>query len=218
MTSLWMHGYAPFLAAIGLLFAIGILEGLALLLGLSVSEQAGSFLVTHFDLNHADADVEIGAFGRFLGWLHVGRVPVLVLLTLLLLGFAMIGFLLQSALHAMAGFTLPPVAAAVLAACGALPFVRRAGAVIARSLPQVESSATSEREFIGRAARIVGGDASVGNAAEARFVDEFGQPHYLRVEPDVAGTTLVRGTIVLIVSRVSGSLYRAIYHPHQELM
>jgi hypothetical protein len=64
--------------------------------------------------------------------------------------------------------------------------------------------------------RIVTGEARQGNPAEARFVDEFGQAHYVRVEPDEAEWVFVRGQTVLIVDRVSGSLYRAIKSPRHD--
>jgi hypothetical protein len=219
MTSLFMPGNEPFVAAIGLMIAIGVLEGIALLVGFSITEHAGSLLAVHFGIDHgADAGPDTGAVGQFLGWLHVGRVPLLILITLFLLGFAIIGLVLQSAMHALAGFALPPALAAFVAACGALPFVRKAGGLIARVLPQNESSAMSEIDFVGRTAQIVTGEASAGNPAEARFVDEFGHPHYVRVEPDDAGKMFARGATVLIVSRVSGSLYRVIENPRPDLL
>jgi hypothetical protein len=218
MTSLFLPGNAPFVVAIALMIAIGLLEGIALLIGFSITEHAGSLLVAHFGVDHADAGAETGVVGQFLGWLHIGRVPLLILLTLFLLGFAILGLVLQTVLQSLGGFTLPPAVAAVLAALGALPFVRQTGGLIARMLPQSESSAVSEIDFIGRAAQIVTGEAAAGNPAEARFVDEFGQPHYVRVEPDDAGQVFPRGTSVLIVSRVSGSVYRVIENPRPDLL
>jgi len=108
--------------------------------------------------------------------------------------------------------------AAAIAALGALPFVRQSAAVVGHYLPQNETSALSEADFVGRTAQIVTGEASSGNPAEARLVDEYGQPHYLRIEPDDAEVRFARGSTVLIVSRVSGSLYRAIANPRPDLL
>jgi hypothetical protein len=218
MTPLLLPGNAPFVAAIGLMIAIGALEGVTLLFGLSVTEHAGSMLVSHFGVDHAGVGADTGVIGQVLGWLHLGRVPLLILLILFLLGFAIIGLLLQSLLHALAGFMLPPAVAAVIAALGALPFVRQSGALVGRYLPQNETSALSEEDFVGRTAQIVTGEASSGNPAEARLVDEYGQQHYLRIEPDDAEVRFARGSTVLIVSRVSGSLYRAIANPRPDLL
>ncbi|SDI81684.1 OB-fold-containig protein [Paraburkholderia phenazinium] len=218
MTPLLLPGNAPFVAAIGLMIAIGALEGVTLLFGLSVTEHAGSMLVSHFGIDHSGTGADTGVVGQVLGWLHLGRVPLLILLILFLLGFAIVGLLLQSLLHALAGFMLPPAVAAVIAALGALPFVRQTGGLAGRYLPQNETSALSEEDFIGRTAQIVTGEASPGNPAEARLVDEYGQPHYLRIEPDDAEVRFARGSTVLIVSRVSGSLYRAIANPRPDLL
>lgn len=216
MTSLLQPGYAPFIMAIGIMIVIAILESITLLFGFSVTTHAGNLLAHQFDIDHAGAGAEPGVIGQFLGWLHVGRVPFLILLVLFLTGFAVAGLLLQALLHALAHFMLPPA----IAACAALPlalgFVRKTGKPIGRLVPQEESSALSEIDFIGRAVRIVTGEATQGTPAEARFVDEFGQPHYVRVEPDDADHRFVRGQTVLIVARVSGSLYRAIKSPRHD--
>jgi hypothetical protein len=200
------------------MIAIGALEGIALLFGLSITEHASSLLVSHFGIDHSDANVDSGSVGQFLGWLHLGRVPLLILLILFLLGFAIVGLILQWLLQTLAGFMLPQAPAAIVAASGALPLVRQTGGLVGRYLPQNESSAVSEMDFIGRTAQIVTGEASMGNPAEARFVDEFGQPHYVRIEPDEADQCFARGVTVLIIARVSGSLYRAIANPRPDLL
>ncbi|WP_322094377.1 OB-fold-containig protein [Paraburkholderia bannensis] len=214
MTSLLQPGYAPFIVAIGLMIVIAVLEGVTLLFGFSVTTHAGNLLAHQlFDIDHAASGAETGFIGQLLGWLHVGRVPFLVLLTLFLTGFAIAGLLLQWVLHALFHFMLPPALAAVVALPFSLLFVRKTGKPLGRLVPQEETSALSEIDFIGRAVRIVTGEATQGNPAEARFVDEFGQAHYVRIEPDEAGLTFVRGQTVLITARVSGSLYRAIVSP-----
>ncbi|MFD1559344.1 YqiJ family protein [Paraburkholderia silviterrae] len=216
MTSLLQPGYAPFIMAIGIMISVGVLEGLTLLFGFSVTGHAGNLIEHHFEIDHTGAGAETGVVAQFLGWLHIGRVPFLILLVLFLTGFAVAGLLLQSIMQALFHFMLPPS----LAACVALPlsllFVRKSGKPIGRLVPQEESSALSEIDFIGRAVRIVTGQASQGNPAEARFVDEFGQAHYVRIEPDDAGQVFVRGQTVLIVARVTGSLYRAIKSPRHD--
>lgn len=219
MNALLLPGNAPFVVAIGLMVLIGVLEGLALLLGLGLSEAAENLLVTHFAIDHVDgAANSASAIGQFLGWLHVGRVPLLVLLVLFLMGFAVIGLAGQSILGATIGYLLPAPIAAALVVPATLPFVRATGALVGRYFPHDETSAISELDFIGRVATVTGGEATLGNAAEARLVDESGQPHYLRIEPDEPGQRMVRGDAVLIVARASGSLYRAIPNPRPDLL
>ncbi|WP_063890150.1 OB-fold-containig protein [Burkholderia sp. MSMB1826] len=218
ISSLMLPGNAPFVAAIGLMIVIGALECVSMLMGLSLTEHAGSLLVLHFGLDHADSGADASVVGQFLGWLHVGRVPLLILLILFLLGFSVVGLALQTSLQAVAGFMMPTALAVGLAAAAALPFVRHTGKFVARFLPQSETTAVSEADFIGRTARIITGEASLGNPAEARLVDEHGQQHYVRVEPDEAGRTFAKGTTVLLVSRISGSRYHAIENPRPELL
>lgn len=219
MNQLLLPGNAPFVVAIGLMVVIGVLEALALLLGLALSQQADSFLVTHFALDHTAASAaDASAIGQFLGWLHVGRVPLLMLIVLFLMGFAIVGLILQWVIAAVAGHLLPVPLAVVLATLGALPFVRATGGVVGRYFPQDESSAISELDFVGRVAQVTLGEASAGNPAQARLVDEYGQAHYLRVEPDEPGQRFPRGETVLIVARTSGTLYRAIVNPRPDLL
>ncbi|NUA30699.1 YqiJ family protein [Cupriavidus basilensis] len=218
MNQLLLPGNAPFVVAIGLMVVIGVLEALALLLGLALSQQADSFLVTHFALDHTDASAaDASAIGQFPGWLHVGRVPLLMLVVLFLTGFAIVGLILQWVIAAVAGHLLPVPLAVVLATLGALPFVRATGGVVGRHFPQDESAAISELDFVGRVAQVTLGEASAGNPAQARLVDEYGQPHYLRVEPDEPGQRFPRGETVPIVARASGTLYRAIVNPRPDL-
>ncbi|MHA7681250.1 OB-fold-containig protein [Cupriavidus sp. PET2-C1] len=219
MNQLLLPGNAPFVVAIGLMVVIGVLEALAMLLGLALSQQADSFLVTHFALDHTDASsADAGAIGQFLGWLHLGRVPLLMLVVLFLMGFAIVGLILQWVIAAVAGHLLPVPLAVVLATLGALPFVRATGSLVGRYFPQDESSAISELDFVGRVAQVTLGEASAGNPAQARLVDEYGQAHYLRVEPDEPGQRFPRGATVLIVARTSGTLYRAIVNPRPDLL
>ncbi len=219
MNQLLLPGNAPFVVAIGLMVVIGMLEALAMLLGFGLSQHADSFLVTHFAIDHTDAAAaDAGAVGQFLGWLHVGRVPLLMLVVLFLMGFAIVGLVLQWAMGAVAGHLLPVPIAVGLATLGALPFVRQTGALVARYFPQDESSAVSELDFVGRVAQVTVGEAAAGNPAEARLMDEYGQPHYIRVEPDQPDQRFPRGESVLIVARVSGTLYRVIANPRPDLL
>ena len=216
MTSLLQPGYAPFIAAIGLMIAIGVLESLTLLLGFSAVGHAGNMIAHHIEISHAESGAESGPIAQFLGWLHLGRVPFLILLVLFLTGFSVAGLLLQSILHALLHFMLPPLIAACLALPPSLFVVRCVGKPIGRLVPQEESSALSEIDFVGRPVRIVTGEASQGIPAEARFVDEFGQAHYVRIEPDEADQVFVRGQTVLIDGRGPGSTFRAIKNPRHD--
>lgn len=193
-----------------MMVALGIVELAALLIGFSLTERAGGLLVGHFGLDHADSDADIGAVGQCLAWLHVGRVPMLVVLTLILLGFSVGGLSLQYVVHACFGVMLSPSVAAVIAMPGALIITRHFGGLIGKYVPAVQSSALSEAEFVGSVAQIVTGIASKGMPTQARLVDRYGQPHYVRVEPRNEGMSLAKGMKVVLVEQISESLYFAV--------
>ena len=96
----------PFTVAALLLVAIAVIEGLALLVGMSLSGWLDHFVP---DAAHG---VE-GVSDSWLGWLHVGKVPILVLLVILLTAFALIGYVLNALVHGTFGFYPPaPISAA----------------------------------------------------------------------------------------------------------
>jgi hypothetical protein len=206
MTSLLASGNAPFFIAIALMCVIGLIEALALLVGFSFTEHASGALTDLFQLDHA-APGELGFAGQSLCWLHVGRIPLLVLLVLFLCGFALAGICLQWATHRLFGITVPVALAVPIAVVAAIFFVRSGGKLVAHFVPAIETTALTEESFVGHMVRIVTGEASRGKPAEARFTDRFGQAHYVRVEPEHAAQTFPRGMQVQLVARVSASVY-----------
>lgn len=213
MNVLFSSANVPFLVALLLMLVIGVLETLALLIGSSVFEHIDDFFSTHIDIESGD-----GLIAQGLGWLHVGRAPMLVLIVLFLGGFAVIGLIGQWLFASILGFQLPSILAVIGAFVLALPFVRTTGGLIARYVPRDETTAVSEDSFVGRLAVMTGAPATYGLPAEAKLTDEHGQTHYILVEPDEIETTLVRGETVLIVARISGTQFRAIHNPRPDLL
>lgn len=194
----------PFWVALLLILGIALLEGIGLLLAVSPSNAVDAWL-PDFD----DAEW----LGRLLGWLHLGRLPSLILLLLFLTGFALFGFALQHLLLGLTGHALPAALASVLAIPAGITTTRSLGSMLARILPRDESSAVSDHSFVGRSAIISAGHARRGLAAQARVKDQHGRTHFLMVEPDLEDELLDEGSEVLLVSK-PGSFYRAIHHPH----
>jgi hypothetical protein len=83
-------------------------------------------------------------------------------------------------------------------------------------IPKDETEVVSENSFIGRVAVITLGEALRGKPAEAKLTDQFGQDHYLMVEPDQEIETFPQGTEVLIVRR-QGAVFTGITNPHPGL-
>jgi len=196
----------PFWVALLLILGIALLEGIGLLLAVSPGNVVDAWL-PDFD----DAEW----LGRLLGWLHLGRLPSLILLLLFLTGFALFGFALQHLLLALTGHALPAVLAGVLAVPAGMATTRSLGSMLARILPKDESSAVSDHSFVGRSAIISAGHARRGLAAQARVKDQHGRTHFLMVEPDLEDELLNEGSEVLLVSKPD-SFYRAIHHPHPD--
>jgi len=178
---------------------------LAVLVGLAIGEGIGAFVAASpsawLDDLLPDRDLDHdGAVDGPLGWLHVGKVPLLVLLILFLFGFALCGYLVQMFARGVFGGFAP-------AWIAVLPAI----------VPKDESSAVSELSLIGRAGLVTAGTARSGLAAQVRVRDALGRAHYLMVEPDLPDDTFPEGTAVLIVKKV-GAIYRGIRNPHPDLL
>lgn len=196
----------PFAAALAVLVGLAVIEGLGLLIAHSPSSMIDSLM----------PDM-VGAADGPLGWLHLGKVPALVLLILFLAGFAITGYLIQGISYKVAGVMWPAWAVAIPAVFAGFATVKALGALLARIMPKDETSAVSELSLIGRAGVIVRGHAKMGAAAEAKVRDMHGRPHYVMVEPDFEDQVFAEGSEVLLVKKV-GVSFRCIRNPHPELL
>lgn len=198
----------PFGVAFALIVGVALLEGLGLMLAHSPSNMLDDWLP---DIDH-DSGLD-----KVLGWLHLGRVPSLVLLLLFLIGYAVFGYSLQLVMRGLVGHYLPAWLAGLAAVPAGLATVRALGALVAHIVPRDESSAVSELSLLGRVAVVSAGLARQGLAAQARVRDEHGRTHFVLVEPDLADENFEEGSELLLVKKL-GAVYRAIRNPHPELM
>jgi hypothetical protein len=196
----------PFGSALALMVALAVIEGFGLMLAASPSSWLDGLLPNAVD----------GVDGP-LGWLHLGKVPILVLLMLFLAGFALTGYAVQGIVHAILGFWLPTLIAIIPALFGGLSTVSAMGSLLAKLNISDETSAVSELSLIGRAGVVVRGTARADLAAEAKVRDHHGKVNYVMVVPDVDGQTFSEGAAVLLVKKV-GASYRCISNPHPELL
>jgi membrane protein implicated in regulation of membrane protease activity len=186
--------------------SLSVLEGVGLLIAHSPSQL----------LDNLIPDAPDGVAGP-MGWLHVGKVPILVLLILFLTGFALAGYLIQGVALSLSGALLPAWVASIPAALAGLSITSALGGLLARVMPQDETSAISEQSLIGRAGVVVRGAARAGMAAEAKVRDIHGRAHYVMVEPDLPEQVFEEGASVLLVKKV-GVSFRCIANPHPELL
>lgn len=198
-----------FTVALAIMLVIAVMEGIAMFLGAGLSEFVDAMLPeTEFDVDF-DVDVDTSAFSRFLGWLRVGRVPVLMLLIVFLTAFGLIGLTLQSFVMGVIGFYLPAWMAVIPAFAASLPVVRIGGGALAALIPNDETDAVSSDTFVGRVAVITLGTASAGSPAEAKLTDEHGHTHYIMVEPDEPLLRFEQGSAVLLTEH-HGAVFKGI--------
>lgn len=198
----------PFGIGFALIIGIALLEGLGMLISMSPSNLLDNLL--------PEIDGDTG-LDRVLGWLHIGKVPALVLLLLFLAGYTVFGYSLQVVAYGLLGSYLPAVLAGLLAVPAGMATVRGLGSLIAHIIPSDETSAVSEQSLVGRVGVVVGGVARRGLAAQVRVKDKHGRSHYLMVEPDIDDEVFDEGSQVLIV-RKAGAFFRCIANPHPTLM
>ncbi|MDD1620289.1 MAG: YqiJ family protein [Methylococcaceae bacterium] len=198
----------PFTAALLLVALIGVIETAAVLSGLSLSGWLDAILPGDFT----------PAVDAWLGWLHVGRVPVLVLLVLWLSTFSMIGMLFNILAYGVLGIHPYPLISIPVAFAGSLPMVRLTGAGLAKILPKDETSAVLLETLVGRTAVVINGTARAHYPAEAKVKNEQGQTFYVRVEPEQDSQTFTAGQSVLLIKQISGTRFLAIANPRPDLL
>jgi hypothetical protein len=186
--------YAPFAIAFVVMLGIGLIEAVGLGLG-------------HLDIH---ADIDSHEAPGLLDWLGLGRgLPILVWLTALLGCFTIAGFAVQQVATAFAGGPL----SALLASAIALPIGGVANvfasAGLARIFPGFESTAIDAEELLRERGTVLEGAASRGRPARAKVVDQFGQAHYVMIEPHHDGDVIAQGEVALLV-RKEGQVFFAI--------
>lgn len=224
----WMTaaGNTPFSIALLIMVGLALVELLALVTGFSVNDVVDDFVAGHLEATagsgtgmeatgHGEGSSVVG---RFLAWLHIGRVPVLMILIVFLTTFGLVGLVGQGIVHAVLGRTLPALLAAPAALLAALPVVRAVTGVLARLMPREETSAVDVATLVGRTAVVTGGTARSGMPAQARVRDSFGTEHYVLVEPEDEGVAFATGTVVLLVRQQAGGRFTVIDNPNAALV
>lgn len=201
----------PFTAAVFLMVLFAVVEVIAMVVGATLSESLQHALTDSWDGLH-------GPFDKVLGWLYVGRVPLLVLIVLFLAGFALTGFGLNLVVHRFFGTWVPAIISVPVAFFATLPIVRILGGGLARLIPQEQTFAVSFDSLVGRVGTIVTGTARQGYPAQAKVPNEHGQTIYVMVEPEAEGMTFQSGERVLLTKLISGSRFAAVVNPWPDLV
>lgn len=204
-------GNVPFTVALALMGGIAALEVVTLAFGAAASGLVDSVLPDFdFDLDvDLDVDTDVDApdlaahtpaLSALFSWLHIGKVPTLILLAAFLLGFGLSGLVLQAAVRGVFGAALTPWLAWVPALFGSLPVIHVSGRLFRNVLPAEETDAVARKSLIGRTAVVTLGIARAGEPAQARLKDDRGQTHYVMVEPR-DGSEVQAGEEVVLVAQ-----------------
>lgn len=191
----------PFLIALCLLALVAVVQ----LTGVSEAiEGAGDF--------DAPDGLDTSGFGDALTSLFgLGRVPLLVWLSCLLLVFAATGLIGQSVAQSLLGAPFSAGLAALLAGGAALPLNGLAVRPLGALMPQDETTAVGLDSLVRRDAEIQIGTARAGSPARARVMDAFGHPHFVMVEPHDQTQELQEGETVLLVRREGQTFFGVHY-------
>jgi len=223
-----LAGNAPFVIALLVMFGLAAVELTSLLVGFSVNDAIDNFVVphSHIDLPQGELPQSLdsvhvdgpGMLARFLSWLYIGKVPVLMVLIVLLTVFGLAGLIAQGIVHSLVGTLAPAIIAAPLVLIAVLPIVRACAAGIHRIMPADETSAVNPSSFVGRTAYITNGVARTGLPADARLLDQFGTEHHVLVEPEDAGQSFAAGQVVLLVRQSGSGRFAVIANPNDALI
>ncbi len=177
--------FAPFVIAGFVLLILLLVEILSF-----VSGGVSGFLDNLLPDSLVDADVSVNdssnvSLGlRALDWLYVGRIPTMILLILFIASFCITGFAVQLLAVSVLGQYISPWLASLDAFVISIPMLKAFASLLYPILPRDETSAVSGDSLVGKPAYIVLGQASFGYAAQAKVIDEYGQHHYIMIEPD----------------------------------
>ena len=156
--------------AIALMVLLGVLEVISMLAG-GISDWLDNLLPDSLtETAHAEVGLDAadaGVFVRFLSWLYVGRVPVLMLMVVFLAVYGLTGYLFQTTFAAVFGSYLNGWLAAVAVWFLSLPLVRLTAGGLYKIMPKDETTAVSQESLIGRigtsgAGRSAGGQRGAG--------------------------------------------------------
>src|SRR5262245_16227204 len=110
------------------MIVVMIAEAIAMVAGVSLSHWGDGLHIDHPD----------GIVGGAFGWLHFGKVPVLIIFVIFLMSFALGGFISQFAVRSVLGFYMPVAVAVPLAVVVAVFGVRVLGGAIRKFVPRSE--------------------------------------------------------------------------------
>lgn len=213
----------PFLVALAVLAALSLLAMLAGLFGLVGDTDADFDVDTDVDLDvdaDVDADIDVegefepgaglggaGALSGFLGIIGIGAVPITVLAVAASCTFFLGGFFTQWLAYSISGAFLSGWVAILPALAVMILSLNLLGRLGRKLKIKLDTTALHSDSFVGRTATVVGGTATKSLPAQAKFVDQHSQVHYLLVQPIGRAEALNEGSDVVLLGRKGARFY-----------
>ena len=194
------HENWPFAFAFAFVIALGIFEILAMLLGLSLLSAIDDILPTEIDTD-IDSSATASGITGLLGWLCLGRLPLLIWLILTLTTFSILGFVNNYLSIYVFEYYQPIWLITFAAALITIISIHFTGNWLANLLPKNETSAVNRDDLAGSVGNITVGIATQNTPAEAVIKDVYLQKHYVRVIPDSPCETFTQGTSIILLRR-----------------
>lgn len=187
LTLLSSPEYAIFSIALIVMLGIGTIEAIGLGIG--------------------HLDIDAGGDG-LLSWLGLKTgLPVLIWLTAFLGCFTLIGFAIQQTATAVTGTPLHwSIAGGLSLIIGGISNAYISSG-LARLMPEYESTVISSDDLIMRRATVLEGASRRGHPARAKVVDQYGQAHYVMVEPHHDNDIIAQGESALLVRRAGPTFF-----------
>lgn len=203
MNFLLSGGVTPFAISLLVLAGLVLIEIVLLLVGTHFSGLLDDMLPDmHLDID-SDAGHEF-VFAKALHFVGFGRVPFMMVLMSFLASFGLSGFLVQWASVSLLGTVLAYSGAVPLAFAGGVLLTSRICSVLAKVMPEDQTTVISEKSFVGRPALVTYGTATATLPATAEVVDEHGRKHFVQVKTDREHDAVPEGESLLIVAKVEG--------------
>ena len=203
----------PFFYAFCFVALVLFLEVASLLIGAGFSQIIDNlFDATDVGIgDFSDGEIEIqGNFiSKYVAWIKVNNVPLLILCVVYMGTFSTIGYIGQNFALRILGNPIEIWIATIIAGILALPLYKVIAQFLADKLFKEETSAISEKTFVGKIIEINTGVARVGLPAEGKYKDQFGQLHYFMVEPDNTKDQFYQGDMVKLI-KYENKIFKAI--------
>jgi len=207
---------------IALIFTLclSIIEILTAMIGFQLSdlfEQVVPDIDVDTSINlDVDNDINTPLFTRFLSWLRVGKIPVLILFIVFLIIFSILGLSLQLIIKNVLNIYLPSLIAVIPVFIVSIFILRLVSGGLSKVVIKEVSTGVDIDSLIGRMGIITIGTARKGSPAEAKVIDKFGHKHYVMVEPE-DDSVFKQGEKAFLLSVVEGKKKFKVILPPDDL-